>query len=414
MTAPRSVVVIAASSGGLKPLRSIVAGLPSDFPATVLVVNHTAPTRTSLLPVILSSDGPLPAMHPSDRQRLEAGRILVAPAGRHLRLARGPSVRVTDQPADTPTRPSADVLFESAARIFGRNALGVVLSGMGSDGTRGLVAIRAAGGLTIVQDPSDAQFDAMPRNALSAVVPDACVPGDEIALLLDRLVRTRLTEPSAPAPRRRRKALRSARSLHGLRVLVVEDRYLLRAAMVRMLRDLGCSAVGPAPDMASGVRLLDSVGADVDCALLDVDLGGERVFPLASMLRDRGIAIVFATGHGAATLPEEWLAYARIEKPFDTKTLGAALRRTRRGARKVARRPPRQSLSERAVEELKNFRNLLMISRAVKSSVTDAQGDTVLYDANASVRACRRAIETSRAKLHETAKAITTSRNRKR
>jgi len=213
---PSAVVVVAASTGGLGPLRKIAAALPYDLPATVLVVTHAARTGPSRLPLILSTDGPLPAMHAVDRQALEAGRILVGPPDRHLMIERD-KVRVRLEPAAIPLRPCADILFESAARAFGPRTVGVVLSGKGTDGAAGLATIRAVGGRTIVQAPADAQAPSMPGAALEATAPDACVAAPQIALAIERLVR------ALPARQRTVIVLRYYEDLDDARIAEIMD-----------------------------------------------------------------------------------------------------------------------------------------------------------------------------------------------
>jgi len=148
-------------------------------------------------------------------------------------------------------------------------------------------------------------------------------------------------------------------------VLVVEDRFLLGSEIVRMLGELGCSAAGPAPTVAAGLRLLKAARGDLDLAVLDVDLRRESVFPLARALRARRIPIAFVTGYAAEALPREWLSSARVEKPFGARELAAALRAAR--SRRRRPRPARPSgipALDPAAEALKEGRNLMMVVRA--------------------------------------------------
>ena len=163
----------------------MVGGLPSDLPASVLVVLHIAPIGPSVLPAILARHAQLPAAHPSDGDPLEPGRIYVAPPDHHLVVADG-RVRIVRGPRENGNRPAADPLFRSVASTFGKRCAGVVLSGALDDGTAGLAAIKEAGGLTIVQDPESAAFPGMPMNAIDFVKPDHVAELQEIPCILTR------------------------------------------------------------------------------------------------------------------------------------------------------------------------------------------------------------------------------------
>jgi two-component system chemotaxis response regulator CheB len=191
----RHVVVIGASAGGLDPLRDVVGGLPANFPAPVCVVLHTSPQSPSVLHKILGGFAALPAISPSNGERLLDGRIYVAPPNYHLLIEPG-HLRISDGPRENRFRPAIDVLFRSAAQVYGPGAIGAILSGSLDDGAAGLLAIKQLGGIAIVQDPSDALFPAMPENALAFVSVDHVVPLRDIAPLLVRLT----ASSSAPRP----------------------------------------------------------------------------------------------------------------------------------------------------------------------------------------------------------------------
>ena len=182
-----AVIVVGASAGGVDALSAVVAGLPADLPAAVLVVLHVSPHGKSVLPHILSTRGPLPAHHATDREPLEAGHVYVAPPDQHLVVEPG-RVRVTDEPRENGVRPSVDTLFRSAAHAYGPAVVGVVLSGTLDDGTAGLIAIKQHGGMAVVQDPAEAVFPSMPANAARFADPDHIVPLDKVAPLLAEIV----------------------------------------------------------------------------------------------------------------------------------------------------------------------------------------------------------------------------------
>jgi two-component system chemotaxis response regulator CheB len=188
------VVVIGASAGGVDALKRLASALPHGFPAPVLIVLHVG--EVSYMPEILSRAGPLPARRPESGERILAGSIYVAPPGRHM-LVHDDHILLRRGPRENLARPAIDPLFRSVACSFGARAIGVVLTGSLSDGSSGLHAIKRCGGVTIVQDPSDALVPDMPRNALDHVDVDHCVPLAELADLLARLVAEPAREPIA-------------------------------------------------------------------------------------------------------------------------------------------------------------------------------------------------------------------------
>jgi len=195
----RDIVVVGFSAGGIAPLMQLVADLPSDFPASVLVVHHFPAQSISALPSILNRAGTLAATQPADGERIVPGRIYVARPDRHL-LVRDGSVRVTTGPREHGHRPAIDPLFRSAARIYGPRVVGVILSGTLDDGTSGLLEIKTAGGLAVVQDPASAAYPGMPASAIDHVTVDYVVLPGELGALLDRLVRAPAPYPAAALP----------------------------------------------------------------------------------------------------------------------------------------------------------------------------------------------------------------------
>lgn len=188
MSSEERIVVIGASAGGVDALKQLVGTLPLDFPAPICIVLHVPPDSPSLLAQILSRQGHLPSHMARDGDLYYPGNIYVAPPDRHLVIGRDGSLHVTRGPRENRHRPAVDPLFRSAALTFGNRAIGVVLSGTLDDGTAGMVAIRQAGGLTVVQDPADALYPGMPQSVLDHMEVDYALPIAELGTLLTRLV----------------------------------------------------------------------------------------------------------------------------------------------------------------------------------------------------------------------------------
>ncbi|WP_448610711.1 chemotaxis protein CheB [Geodermatophilus sp. URMC 60] len=199
MAVVERLVVVGASTGGIAPLRDLVAGLPADLPAAVLVVVHLPSTGGSHLPALLSLSGPLPASHPRDGQELVPGEVLVAPPDHHL-VVRGGQVRLNRGPREHRRRPAIDPLFRTAAAAFGPGVVAVVLSGALDDGAVGAAVVAAQDGVVVVQDPADARVSAMPRAALGTVRQARKVATADLAAVVTGLVRS---SPSVPDARRR-------------------------------------------------------------------------------------------------------------------------------------------------------------------------------------------------------------------
>jgi two-component system chemotaxis response regulator CheB len=196
--AKKDIVVIGASAGGVDALQRLCAALPADFPAAVFVTQHLSPSARSVLPLLLGRAGPLAASAPADGDPIEAGRIYVAAPDHHMLLRQG-RVLMRRGPNENRTRPAVNALFRSAAIAYGGRVIGVVLTGLLDDGTDGLIAITAGGGMSVIQDPEDAEWPSMPRNALKRDHVAYVVPLAGLAELLTRLV-SEEASPSIPLP----------------------------------------------------------------------------------------------------------------------------------------------------------------------------------------------------------------------
>ncbi len=184
-------VVVASSTGGPRALADLVSRLPADLDAAVLVVQHMPPEFIPTLADRLAQLAALPVTVAANGDPLLSGCLYLAPGDGQMRLRRGTySVTVEIDSGDPlcGSRLSADPLFQSVARIFGRNAIGVVLSGMGRDGAEGLRSVRGAGGGAVVQDRASSIVYGMPAAALAAAGADAVVPAREIAGVISALL----------------------------------------------------------------------------------------------------------------------------------------------------------------------------------------------------------------------------------
>jgi two-component system chemotaxis response regulator CheB len=179
------IVVIAASEGGIRALKAVVAPLPARLPVSIFVVLHIGKHKTSL-PSILDAAGALHASQARDSEPIKRQHIYVAPPDHHMRLDDG-MIRLDRGAKENFTRPAADPLFRSAAESYGPRVVGIVLTGGDGDGARGLRAVKGAGGISVVQDPGEAEAPSMPLSGLFLDDPDFCVRSTEMAGLIVKL-----------------------------------------------------------------------------------------------------------------------------------------------------------------------------------------------------------------------------------
>lgn len=198
----RGVVGVGASAGGVEALIRFAGGLPEDLPYAVLVAVHMSVSGPSVLPHIIDRAGPLTATPAIDGELLQPGHIYVAVPNRHL-LVDGNRVVVSQGPSESGHRPAINALLRSVALSWRQRAVGILLSGVLDDGVVGLGAIRACGGITLVQDPKDALFPDMPCHALDADVVDAEAPAAELGKVLTELAARPLDAQPASKPDRR-------------------------------------------------------------------------------------------------------------------------------------------------------------------------------------------------------------------
>nr|WP_245524085.1 chemotaxis protein CheB [Methylobacterium nonmethylotrophicum] len=184
--------MIGGSAGAVAPLRAILAGLRPGSEAAYFVVLHTA-SGGNLAARIGPAPGPLPLVPAEDGMAIRPGRVYLAAADRHLLVEPG-TIRLGRGPRENTSRPAVDALFRSAALAYGPRVVGVLLSGLLHDGAAGLDAIKACGGLALVQDPDEAEEPGMPRSALATVPADACAPSAGLSAALSDL----MARPAGP------------------------------------------------------------------------------------------------------------------------------------------------------------------------------------------------------------------------
>ena len=180
-------VVCGVSAGGLKVLKSLLGAIPTDFAAAMVIVQHRLPREDDLLIGHLSGFCKLPVKEAEDKEVIKGGIVYIAPANYHLMIEADRTFSLSTDEKVNYSRPSIDVLFDTAAEAYGACLLGVILTGANCDGAAGLYRIKTFGGITVVQDPESAEYVAMPRAALAAAQADLVLDIDSIGRLLSEL-----------------------------------------------------------------------------------------------------------------------------------------------------------------------------------------------------------------------------------
>jgi two-component system, chemotaxis family, protein-glutamate methylesterase/glutaminase len=186
-----SAVVIAVSTGGPDSLAAVIRALPGHLEVPILIVQHMPPIFTRILAERLDRGSAIPVAEAAHGEEVIAGRVYIAAGGRHMALTRTRGavvVELNDGPPENSCRPAADVLFRTAADVYGAGLLAVVMTGMGHDGLSGARAVRAAGGTVIAQSEASSVIASMPRAVAEAGMADAIVPLGDLATVLARRV----------------------------------------------------------------------------------------------------------------------------------------------------------------------------------------------------------------------------------
>ena len=180
-------VVIGASAGGVEALGTLLPTLPAGYRLPVLCILHLPADRESRLVELFGERLPLPVREAADKQAIEPGTVYFAGAGYHLSVERDFTFSLSCEPPVHFARPAIDVLMESSADAYGPGLVGILLTGANQDGAAGMAAIHAGGGLTVVQDPDDAQVATMPQSAIDRFSPHLILPLARIGALLPML-----------------------------------------------------------------------------------------------------------------------------------------------------------------------------------------------------------------------------------
>lgn len=182
------IVVVGCSLGGMHALEVILNAMPRGFPLPIAVVQHRHRASNETLPSYFRRFSRLPVVDAEDKQWIRPGTVYLAPANYHLLVERGEFNLSVDEKVRY-SRPSVDVLFQSAADAYGEHVVAVVLTGANDDGAQGVKRVKERGGLVVVQDPETAEAPEMPRAAIAAATVDRVLPLDRIAsFLVDRCV----------------------------------------------------------------------------------------------------------------------------------------------------------------------------------------------------------------------------------
>jgi len=173
-------VAIGVSAGGLKALIKVFSNLPADFPIPIIVTQHLHPLEDSYLAELLGRITLLPVKEARDKEKIEPGNIYIAPPNYHLLMERNETISLSSDEKVNHSRPSIDVMFESAAYVWGSGLIGIILTGANSDGADGIKIIKEFGGLTIAEDPKVSEYPMMPKSAIDTGTVDKILTLSEI------------------------------------------------------------------------------------------------------------------------------------------------------------------------------------------------------------------------------------------
>ena len=183
------LVVIGASAGGLSALEKLLTPLPANFNIPIIIVQHISPDSENYMVTLLNNKCHLHVKEADEKEIIKAGYVYIAPPNFHILIEEDHSISLSVEEHVNFSRPSIDVLFETAADVFKNRLIGIVLTGGNQDGAVGLKTIKDKGGLTIAQSPQEAQVNIMPSIAISTTHPDYVLTLNEISTLLIELAK---------------------------------------------------------------------------------------------------------------------------------------------------------------------------------------------------------------------------------
>jgi chemotaxis response regulator CheB len=303
----RDIIVLGGSAGAAQAIQALLQDLPKALPASLFIALHGQDAFTR----IVGTTTQLVVRPAVDGHGFKPGHAYGAPFDRHLVLENG-VMRLEHSPKEQHWRPCIDVLFKSAAAVYGRRVIGVLFSGMASDGAAGLWQIKKRGGVAIVQDPLDAEHPEMPRNAIANAAIDFILPVADIAATLVELS----ARPSSPSESR------------CPRILIVEDESVIATNLQSNLTRMAYDVIDWVPTGEAAIELAERERPDL--VLMDIHLAGALSgVDTARWIWERlQIPIVYCTAHtdletiGAVQTTE---SYGYIAKPFESGAVRAAI-----------------------------------------------------------------------------------------
>jgi two-component system chemotaxis response regulator CheB len=177
-------IIVAGSAGGVDALLHVLPALPAQLQPPVICMLHLPPSRDSRLAELFAARLPMPVLEAVDKQAVAGGRVYFAGAGYHLSIEQDRTFSLSCEPPVHFARPAIDVLLSSAADVYGAGLAAILLTGANHDGAEGMAQVHARGGLTVVQDPAEAQVATMPQKAIDRDAPDLVLPLAAIHQLL--------------------------------------------------------------------------------------------------------------------------------------------------------------------------------------------------------------------------------------
>ena len=179
-------IVIGTALGGTNALGVVLSNLPGEFKSPIIVVQHLHPFSNDYLTWWFNKITKMEVKQADEKEKIEAGVVYFAPAGRHLVVEKDRTFSLADTEKINYARPSIDVLFKTAAEVYRENLVGIILTGAKNDGSEGIKTIKEKGGFTIVQDPKTAKASEMPKSAIEAAQIDCILPLEDIGLFLQK------------------------------------------------------------------------------------------------------------------------------------------------------------------------------------------------------------------------------------